>query len=42
MSKWEVIVFFMLGAHVRVLTLINTCHSNAKLRMNINDVYLAK
>jgi hypothetical protein len=34
--------FVVLGAHVRLLTPINSCHSNAKLCMNIEDVYFGK
>ena len=35
-------VFVVLGAHVRVFTSINGCHSKAKFAWNTNDVYLGK
>jgi hypothetical protein len=35
-------VFVRLGDHVRVLTPIIGCHSNAKLCININDVVFDK
>ena len=35
-------VFLVLGAHVKVLTLINELALQCKLYMNINDVYSCK
>ena len=35
-------VFVVLGAHVRVLTPINICRSNAKLCMNIDGAYFCR
>jgi hypothetical protein len=41
-SKWEVVMFVVLGAHVRVLTLISSCHLNAKFAWTSIDVYFVK
>ena len=40
MSKWEVVTFlFVLGAHVRVVTSINSCHFNANFAWTSINVY---